>query len=56
VVKEAAFGDAGGGANVIDRAAGIAFAADDIAGRVEQLGAGFGGRVGSDRLHTNRLV
>jgi len=40
-VKEAAFGDAGGGADVIDGAAGIPFGANDIAGGVEQFGAGF---------------
>ena len=43
VVKEAAFGNARSRADVIDRAAGIALGPNDVAGRIEQLGAGFGG-------------
>src|SRR5262249_46867843 len=56
VMKEAAFGDPGGGANVIDRAAGIALGPYDVAGRIEQLAAGFGSCLCSSHFHTNQLV
>src|SRR5262249_8108114 len=39
VMKEAALGDAGRRANVVDRAAGIALGSYDVAGRIEQLAA-----------------
>ncbi len=56
MMKEAAFGDARRGADVVDRAAGIALGPDNIAGRIEQLGAGLRGCLRSIHFDTNQLV
>ena len=50
VVKEAALGDPGVVADVVDGSGGVAFAADDVEGGVEQadFGCGLGVRAGEE--------
>src|SRR5262249_16386523 len=53
LIKETALGDGGRRANVVDRAAGIALGSYDVAGRIEQLAAGFGGCLCSNSIPTS---